>query len=229
MHKHTTMTTGRASLCALGEYLRRHCFFAPLREHVQIRQKTVRYRPIDKLLDALSGMLCGAKSVAQNNITIRTDRAVQRAFGRTGCAEQSTIARTLWACTAANVAQLDKVSWYYLKRYGAIPRHRFHDKLLWVDIDLTPMPIGAKAEGSERTWMGRNRSKTGRKTLWITANQYREDPPRDVAPGEGDRCAGLESRAAGGRNSSGVEPRTSGPDCAPPGRGLWDHRGPLGS
>jgi hypothetical protein len=43
MRKRTTMTTGRASLCALGEYLRRHCFFAPLREHVQIRQKTVRY------------------------------------------------------------------------------------------------------------------------------------------------------------------------------------------
>ena len=36
------------------------------------------------------------------------------------------------------------------------------------------MPIGAKAEGSERTWMGRNRSKTGRKTLRITASPYRE-------------------------------------------------------
>jgi Transposase DDE domain group 1 len=174
MHKHTTMTTGRASLCALGEYLRRHCFFAPLREHVQIRQKTVRYRPIDKLLDALSGILCGAKTMAQNNVTIRTDRAVQRAFGRTGCAEQSTIARTLRACTAENVVQLHKVSWYYLKRYGATPRHRFHDTRLWVDIDLTPMPIGAKAEGSERTWMGRNRSKTGRKTLRLTASPYRE-------------------------------------------------------
>jgi Transposase DDE domain group 1 len=174
MHKHTTMTTGRASLCALGEYLRRHCFFAPLREHVQIRQKTVRYRPIDKLLDALSGILCGAKTMAQNNVTIRTDRAVQRAFGRTGCAEQSTIARTLRACSAENVVQLHKVSWYYLKRYGATPRHRFHDTRLWVDIDLTPMPIGAKAEGSERTWMGRNRSKTGRKTLRLTASQYRE-------------------------------------------------------
>jgi Transposase DDE domain group 1 len=174
MHKHTTMTTGRASLCALGEYLRRHCFFAPLREHVQIRQKTVRYRPIDKLLDALGGILCGAKTMAQNNVTIRTDRAVQRAFGRTGCAEQSTIARTLRACTAENVAQLEQVSWYYLRRYGATPRHRFHDKRLWVDIDLTPMPIGAKAEGSERTWMGRNRSKTGRKTLRITASPYRE-------------------------------------------------------
>ena len=54
------------------------------------------------------------------------------------------------------------------------PHHRFHDTQLWVDIDLTPMPIGAKAEGSERPWMGRNRSKTGRKTLRITASQYRE-------------------------------------------------------
>jgi hypothetical protein len=168
------MTTGRASLCALGEYVRRHCFFAPLREQVQIRQKTVRYRPIDKLLDALSGILCGAKTIAQNNFTIRTDRAVQRAFGRTGCAEQSTIARTLRACTADNVAQVEKVSWYYLKRYGMTPHHRFHDARWWVDIDLTPMPIGAKAEGSERTWMGRNRSKTGRKTLRITASPYRE-------------------------------------------------------
>jgi Transposase DDE domain group 1 len=174
MHQHMTMTTGRASLCALGEYLRRHCFFAPLREQVQIRQKTVRYRPIDKLLDVVGGILCGAKTIAQNNVTIRTDRAVQRAFGRSGCAEQSTMARTLRACTAENVTQLEQVSWYYLKRYGATPRHRFHDARLWVDIDLTPMPIGAKAEGSERTWMGRNRSKTGRKTLRITASPYRE-------------------------------------------------------
>jgi Transposase DDE domain group 1 len=174
MRQHTTMTTGRASLCALGEYLRRHCVFTPLREQVQIQQKTVRYRPIDKLLDALGGILCGAKTIAQNNVTMRTDRAVQRAFGRTGCAEQSTIARTLRACTAANVTQLEQVSWYYLKRYGATPRHRFHDTRLWVDIDLTPMPIGARAEGSERPWMGRNRSKTGRKTLRFTARPYRE-------------------------------------------------------
>ena len=174
MHKHTMMTTGRASLCALGEYLRRHCFFAPLRESVQIRQKTVRYRPVDKLLDALSGMLCGAKTISPSNITIRVDPAVQRAFGRTGCAEQSTLARTLRACTGENVAQLERVSWYYLKRYGQTPHHRFAERLLWVDIDVTPLPIGAHAEGSERTWMGRNRSKTGRKTLRVTASEYRE-------------------------------------------------------
>jgi hypothetical protein len=174
MRKHTTMMTSRASLCALGEYLRRHCFFAPLREQVQLPQKSVRYRPIEKVLDGLLGMLCGAKTISQSNVTIRVDPAVQRAFGRTGCAEQSTIARTLQASTAETVDQLTRVSWYYLKCSGQTPHHRFAERLLWVDIDVTPLPIGAQAEGSERTWMGRNRSKTGRKTLRVTASDYRE-------------------------------------------------------
>ncbi len=115
MSKSTILHTGRASLCALGEYLRRRCFFAPLREQVKVPQKTVRYRPIDKVLDALVGILCGAKTIAQSNVTIRTDPAVQRSFGRQGCADQSTIARTVRACTAENVSQLERVSWYYLK------------------------------------------------------------------------------------------------------------------
>jgi Transposase DDE domain group 1 len=174
MPKSTTMTTGHASLCALGEYLRRRCFFAPLQEQVKIAQKVVKYRPVEKLLDGLLGMLCGAKTIAQSNVTIKVDPAVQRAFGRKGCAEQSTIARTLHACTAANVAQLERVSWYYLQRYGATPRHPFQAELLWVDADVTPMPIGAKAEGSERAWLGRSRRKTGRKTLRFTASAYRE-------------------------------------------------------
>jgi hypothetical protein len=168
------MTTSRASLCALGEYLKRHCFFAPLQEQVQIPQKTVRYRPIEKVLDGLLGTLCGAKTISQSNSTIRIAPAVQRACGRTGCAEQATIARTLQASTAETVAQLSRVSWYYLKRYGQTPHHRFAERRLGGDVDVTPLPIGAHAEGSERTWMGRNRSKTGRKTLRFTASDYRE-------------------------------------------------------
>src|SRR5919202_1367557 len=174
MAKDSIMTTSRASLCALGEYLRRQCFFAPLREQVQVPQKTVRYRPIERVLDGLLGILCGAKTISQSNVTIRLDPAVQRAFGRTGCAEQSTIARTLQASTPEQVTQLERVSWYDRKRYGHPPRHRCAEQLLWVDVDVTPLPIGAQADGSERTWMGRNRSKTGRKTLRFTASAYRE-------------------------------------------------------
>src|SRR5438132_5043833 len=174
MSKDSTMTTGRASLCALGEYVRRACLLGRLRELITIAQKEVRYRPVGKVLDGLFGLLCGAKTISQSNATTRVDPAVQRACGRTGCAEQSTIARTLQASTAETVAQLSRVSWYYLKRYGQTPHHRFAERLLWVDVDITPLPIGATAEGSERTWMGRNRSKTGRKALRITASPYRE-------------------------------------------------------
>jgi hypothetical protein len=80
----------------------------------------------------------------------------------------------LQASTAETVDQLSRVSWYSLQRYGHTPHHRFAERLLWVDVDVTPLPIGAQAEGSERTWMGRNRSKTGRKTLRCTASDYRE-------------------------------------------------------
>jgi len=170
MAKSSKFQSGRASLCALGEYLRRLQFFAPLREQVKIPQKTVKYQPVDQLLDALVSMLCGAKTIAQSNVTVRVEAALQRAFGRKGCAEQSTIARTLHACTAETVTQLEGLSWYYLKRYGQTPHHRFAEKRLWVDIDVTPLPIGAKAEGSERTWMGRCRSKTGRKVLRVMAS-----------------------------------------------------------
>lgn len=174
MAKSSKEHSPRASLCALGEYLRRQQFFAPLREHVHVPQKTVTYRPADKLVDALLGMLCGAKTLAQSNLTVRVDPALQRAFGRQGCAEQSTIARTLQACETETVPQLAEVSWYYLKRYGLTPQHRFGERRLGVDVDVTPLPIGAKAEGSERSWRGRCRSKTGRKVLRVTASAYRE-------------------------------------------------------
>ena len=48
MTKDSTLTTSRASLCACGEDLTRHGFFAPLQEQGQLPQKTVRHRPSDK-------------------------------------------------------------------------------------------------------------------------------------------------------------------------------------
>jgi hypothetical protein len=180
-------------LCARGDYLRRHCFFAPLREQVTIPQKTVRYRPVEKVLDGLLGILWGAKTIAQSNSTIRVDPAVQRAFGHTGCAEPSTMARTLQASTAETVARLERVSWYYWKRYGQTPHHPFTERLLWVDVDVTPLPIGAQAEGSERTWLGRNRSKTGRKTLRVTASDDREILPETLLRGKASAVPALKA------------------------------------
>ncbi len=174
MAKSTTLTTTRARLCALGAYLRRRCFVAPCHEQVKMAQKVVQYRPPETRLEGLVGRLGGAKTIAQSHVTITGDPAVQRACGRKGCADPSTIARTLHAGTADHVAQLARLGGGYLKRDGRTPRHPCHEALLWVDAEVTPVPIGPKAEGRERAWMGRHRSKTGRQTLRVSASDSRE-------------------------------------------------------
>lgn len=174
MTQSTILHTGRASLCALGASLRRRCCFAPLRAQRTMAQTTVRYRPLDQVLDALVGIRCGAKPIAPSNGTMRTDPAVPRACGRTACADQATLARPRRAGTGEHVAPLARVSWDDLTRAGATPHHRFAAPRLWVDIERTPRPMGATAEGRARPWRGRHRRTTGRKTLRITARQDRD-------------------------------------------------------
>jgi hypothetical protein len=111
MAQDSMMTTSRASLCALGEYRRRQCCFAPLREQGQMPQQTVRSRPMEKIRDGLLGLLCGAKTSSQSPGPMRVAPAVPRACGRTGGAAQSTSARTLQAWTTAQVTQRERVSW----------------------------------------------------------------------------------------------------------------------
>ena len=70
-----------------------------------------------------------------------------------------------------------------------------------VAIDLTPLPPGAKAEGSERTGRGRGRSKTGRKGLRITAPDDRESLQEPL----------LRGKAAGGPALKAARPEGEGP------------------
>src|SRR5256885_14937223 len=100
-------STAHASLAALGVKLRQLDFLAPLREGVQIAQKTVKFTPFEKLCDCFIAILAGAHGIVEINEGLRADPALQAAFGRTACAEQSVIQDTLDARTPANVTQLE--------------------------------------------------------------------------------------------------------------------------
>ena len=97
--------SARASLAALGMALRQRRILAPISKHVHIAQKTVKYSPDEKLQDALINMLCGAQGMVEINKRVKPDTALQRAFGRDGCAEQSVVQDTLDACSQQNVEQ----------------------------------------------------------------------------------------------------------------------------
>src|SRR5690242_9410573 len=94
----TTTFTPCASLAALGCHLRQIKLFEPVRAGVQIAQKTITHTPTDKLYDAFITILAGAHGIVEVNTRLRSDIALQQAFGRSTCAEQSTIQDTLNAC-----------------------------------------------------------------------------------------------------------------------------------
>ena len=58
------VVTPHAPLCALGEVFRVREVFQPLHDGVNIGQKTVVYRPTDKLVFLVLGMLSGAETVS---------------------------------------------------------------------------------------------------------------------------------------------------------------------
>src|SRR2546421_9882354 len=102
----TGLYTPAASLAALGVKLQQINLFGPIKCLVHIAQKTVRYSPIDKLSDSFIAMLAGAHGMVEINTRLRADPALQVAFGRSACAEQSVVQQTLDACTDENVIQM---------------------------------------------------------------------------------------------------------------------------
>lgn len=185
---HTTATrvwhdSAHASLCLLGTYLRHIGFFAPLEAQVQIKQKAIKYTPVQKLEMLLVALLAGAKAVSHTGLTLRVDPGLARAFGLPGCAEQSVIAATLDAATEADVVALRAALAQTFQRYGQTPQHAFTRDLLVLDVDLSPLPASAQAEGSERGYMSRCRSKTGRKLVRVRAATSQETVWEEVVPG----------------------------------------------
>jgi hypothetical protein len=77
-----------------------------IENQVRIKQKVIRYTPVEKLLDGFINILAGGHGIVEVNTRVRPDVGLQRAFGRDGCAEQSVISETLNASTGENVEQI---------------------------------------------------------------------------------------------------------------------------
>jgi hypothetical protein len=141
----TRTSTPRASLAALGLKLQRLDLFGPIRDQVHIRQKTVRHAPADKLDDALVTILAGAHGLVEVNTRLRGDAALQVAFGRTACAEQSVIQQTLDACDATNVAQMRQALTTIYRRHSRGFGHTYQAAWQLLDVAMIGLPCGPKA------------------------------------------------------------------------------------
>jgi hypothetical protein len=138
-------STAHASLAALGVHLHHLDLFGPIRRQVHIPQKTVRYAPADKLYDAFIALLAGAHGLVEINGRVRPDPALQAAFGRRACAEQSVVQDTLDACTEATVNELEAAWNTIYRQHGQAYRHTYAQDWHVLDVDMSGMPCGPKA------------------------------------------------------------------------------------
>jgi hypothetical protein len=178
MNESTTKTTRHfspcASLAAIGVKLRQLDVLAPIRKQVRIAQKTVKHSPIDKLYDALIAMLAGAHGLVEINSRLRSDAALQEAFGRRSCAEQSVVQQTLDACTAENVKQMEQAMDSIYRQHSQGYRHDYVANLQVLDVDMSGMPCGPKAAFATKGYFAKQRNRRGRQLGRVLATRYEE-------------------------------------------------------
>ncbi len=187
--------TSHASLCALGLHLQQTGVLATLATGCTIRQKTLQYSPAQKVTMLLSGLMSGVTSLSQLN-TLRSDQALQAAFGLPGWAEQSVVSDTLSAVTEADLTAIRQATEQILRRFSRAQRHDFAASILTLDLDLSPAPASKRTEGSVRSYQGKARTTYGRKIIRVDALlQYGETLWDDVIWGNRAECLDLVKQA----------------------------------
>src|SRR5256885_8653650 len=178
MNESITLTTKHfspaASLAAIGVKLSHLDLFGPIRTQVQIRQKTVKHTPSDKLYDAFISLLAGAHGMVEINTRLRTDPALQHAFGRQGCAEQSVVQEPLHACTAENVGQLEQALDVIYRQYSQGYAHDYQASFQLLDVDMSGLPCGPKAAFATKGYFAGQYHRRGRQLGRVLATLYEE-------------------------------------------------------
>lgn len=166
--------TSCASLAAIGVKLQELKLFDPVRKSVHIAQKTVKHTPIDKLYDGLISLLAGAHGLVEINTRLRTEPALQAAFGRQRCAEQSVVQQSLDACTAENVTQLEQAMDEIYRRHSQGFQHNYQADWQVLDVDMSGLPCGPKAACATRGYFAKQRNRRGRQLGRVLASRYGE-------------------------------------------------------
>jgi hypothetical protein len=163
-----------ASLAALGVKLSQLDLFGPIRTEVEIRQKTVKHTPVDKLYDAFISLLAGAHGLVEINTRLRTDPALQQAFGRERCAEQSVVQQTLDASTTENVSQMQHALDRIYRQHSRGYRHDYQAGFQLLDVDMSGLPCGPKAAFATKGYFAGQYHRRGRQLGRVLATAYEE-------------------------------------------------------
>lgn len=179
-----TRFSEHASLALIAEWTKSSHIWEEMTASVHIHQKTVKHSPSDKLKDLLINIWAGGERISSVNHVLRTDEGLQRLFGRNACAEQSTISETLNAVSGENVIEMTGFMMQVYRGHSSFYRHDYKKNWLLLDVDLTGLMAGRKAEGSEKGYFSGERNGCGRQVGRVYASQYDEIVHEQLYPGK---------------------------------------------
>lgn len=148
-----------APVAALWAYYQAYQVLKPL-EKVHLEMKTVDFSPTDKLLQVFVSILTGCEYLSVVNTRLRPERKLAQLLGNDSFAHQSTLSETLEALTLTNLSQLEGA---IRQIYQPCSRTRGHDwrGFLWLDFDLSGLPCGKQAQGSQKGFFSGKKTAPG--------------------------------------------------------------------
>ncbi len=183
--------SSRASLALVGLHFQVMNLWPMVRQYVHIQQKVHQHDPLDKLLDCFINILAGGHGLNESNLRVRPDVALQAAFGRSQCAEQSTISRTLNACTPETVTQMRQANEVILRQYGHSYQHDYQHRPQLLDVDLRGLVAGRLGEGVTKGYFAEHKNARGRQLGRVLATHYDELLVDQLYPGRHQLHQGL--------------------------------------
>jgi len=203
--KKEAVHTSHATLAALGPIIAEKKVFSPIHQLVSIDQKTIEYRPTDKLIFATLGFIAGVEAVYEINTVLRPNVGLLKAFGYEKCADFSVIQQTLNAATLENVTQLQSALEQIFKANNLtealVEQSQEKDSPVTLDIDLSGQPASAKAQHSTKGYFAKAKNTTGRQLARVVVAETQEIVTETLYPGNRlsmfvlkDQVAKLESR-----------------------------------
>ena len=182
--KNYSLYSTHSPLIGIAPWMRQQGIWEEVTKRVSIPQKVVRYRPTDKLLGVLVTILAGAGGLVEANTRVRPDEALWRAFGFESFPDQSTLSETLNASTEESVKALRESVTAIYRRHGRAPRHKPEKGWLIMDVDLTGLPCGRRAEEATKGYFSGARGRRGRQLGRVVATNYGEIVIQALYPGK---------------------------------------------
>jgi hypothetical protein len=115
--------------------------------------------------------LAGAHGLVEINTHLRADTALQHAFGRRRCAEQSVVQDSLNACTAQNVEQMEQALDTIYRQRSQGYQHDYQADIQILDVNRSGLPRGPKAAFAIKGYFAKQRNRSGRQLGRVLASR----------------------------------------------------------